>query len=422
MRQANDSGAGNHAMEKLYREEFRVFNEIGNRLKERSFQGKTPLSHLAVVLVCHSLFSGLPLIDAAERIAGRQNTYLVCKSSSRNRDFERYLTHRGNAILSSGKKDFMENPQKVIHEFSTIGKPVLFLDHGGYGAYHIEALRERAPIVGILEYALNGHQRYGRTHVTEYIHYASIAETRTKRFADYSCGRFIGEICSFVVQQFSGFGGHLRGIRQVGVIGFGKLGSHAADRMKNNGAHNIMVYDIDPEKMIAAQQKGYNIQATCVEDIVKCCNVILVGCDTAPIKPHLYSMMHDHTIIATVTSPDDSLDIRALVDGGHIIRESEFPDEGIPMITYRAGTAKHIHLICDGDAPNLKYSRFGADDPTLAMPLILHAAAGYEMAKNHGISLERIGELEQGIMENYLHICQQVTGEMARYWHRRPDG
>ncbi|VFM95871.1 MAG: S-adenosyl-L-homocysteine hydrolase, NAD binding domain [Candidatus Kentron sp. G] len=419
--QTDDLGTGNHAMEKLYREEFRVFNEIGDRLGERSFQGKTPLSNLAVVLVIHSMFSGLPLIDAAERITGRHNTYLVCKPSSRNRDFERYPTHRGNAILSSGKEDFMENPEKVIHEFSSIGRPVLFLDHGGYGAYHIEALWEKAPIAGILEYTLNGHQRYQRAHVTEHIDYASIAESRTKRFADYSCGRFIGEICSFVVQQFSGFGGHLRSIKQVGIIGFGRLGSHAADQMKNNGAHNIMVYDIDPEKMIAAQQKGYNIQATCVEDIVQWCNVILVGCDTAPIKPHMYAMMHEHTIIATVTSPDDALDIRKLADGGHLVREIGFPEEGIPMTTYRAGTAKHVHLICDGDAPNLKYSRFGADDPSLAMPLVLHALAGYEMARNHGISTERIEQLERGIMEDYLHICQQVAGEMERYWHGQPE-
>nr|VFJ77594.1 MAG: hypothetical protein BECKFW1821C_GA0114237_11315 [Candidatus Kentron sp. FW] len=92
------------------------------------------------------------------------------------------------------------------------------------------------------------------------------------------------------------------------------------------------------------------------------------------------------------------------------------------MTTYRVGPAKHVHLIRDGDAPNLKYSRFGADDPFLAMPLIQHAAAGYEMAKNHGISIGRIEELERGIMEDYLHTRQQVAGEMERYWHGQLDG
>nr|VFJ76684.1 MAG: hypothetical protein BECKFW1821C_GA0114237_11083 [Candidatus Kentron sp. FW] len=87
----------------------------------------------------------------------------------------------------------------------------------------------------------------------------------------------------------------------------------------------------------------------------------------------------------------------------------------------RTHVTEHIHLICDGDAPNLKYSQFGTDDPSLAMPLIPHAAAGYEMARNHGISMERIEELEREIMEDYLHICQQVAGEMERYWHKQPD-
>nr|VFK51433.1 MAG: S-adenosyl-L-homocysteine hydrolase, NAD binding domain [Candidatus Kentron sp. TUN] len=398
-----------------YRAEFQAFNEIGNRLQALSFRDRPPLDHVAVLLVIHSMFSGLPLVDAAERIAGRHNTYLVCKRSSRNSEFERYLTGRGNAILSSNKEDFMGNPGKVIDELSWIGKPILFLDHGGYGAYHMAALRDKTPITGIVEYTLNGHQRYQHFGIVEGIDYASIAETRSKRFADYSCGRFIGEICPFVVQQFSGFGGHLLGINQVGVIGFGKLGSHAAEQMRSNGAHNIMVYDTDPEKMIAAQQQGHNILATCVEDIVERCNVILVGCDTAPIKPEMYARMHDHAIIATVTSPDDALDIRALIDGGTLIREREIPDEVIPITTYRTKQNRYIHLICDGDAPNLKYSRFGVDDPTLAMPLILHAAAGYEMAKGNTLSMERIGQLENQIMKDYLRIYRDVAGKIENY-------
>ena len=403
----------------MYREEFSAFNEIGNRLRAIFFQDKPPLDNVAVLLIAHSLFSGLPLVDAAEGIAGRHNTYLVCKSSSRNRGVEDYLTGRGNTLLSSRKEDFMHNPGKVIRELSSIGKPILFLDHGGYGAYHIGALRDGIRLAGIVEYTLNGHQRYQRVGAMAHIKYVSLAEARTKRFADYSCGRLVGEICSFVVQQFSGFGGHLRGIGQVGIIGFGRLGSNAADQMKNNGAHNIMVYDTDPEKMIEAQQKGYNVQASCVGDIVERCNVILVGCDTAPIKPPMYALMHERTILATVTSPDDALDIQTLLQGGHIIREEEQPDGSIPITTYRTKRNHHIHLICDGDAPNLKYSAFGADDPTLAMPLILHAAVGYEMAQGRAVSTERIEQLERQMMDHYLRIYREVAGEREEYWHKR---
>nr|VFK08446.1 MAG: hypothetical protein BECKLPF1236A_GA0070988_1001721 [Candidatus Kentron sp. LPFa]VFK24694.1 MAG: hypothetical protein BECKLPF1236C_GA0070990_1001522 [Candidatus Kentron sp. LPFa] len=220
----------------MYREEFKIFNEIGNRLNALFFQDKPPLDNVAVLLIAHSMFSGLPLVDAAEGIAGRHNTYLVCKSSSRNRAVERYLTGRGNTLLSLRKGDFMHNPGKVIRELSSIGKPILFLDHGGYGAYHMGALRDGIRLAGIVEYTLNGHQRYQRAGVMAHINYVSLAEARTKKFADYSCGRLVGEICSFVVEQFSGFGGHLRGIRQVGIIGFGRLGSNAADQMNPSEA------------------------------------------------------------------------------------------------------------------------------------------------------------------------------------------
>nr|VFJ98061.1 MAG: NADP oxidoreductase coenzyme F420-dependent [Candidatus Kentron sp. H]VFK01196.1 MAG: NADP oxidoreductase coenzyme F420-dependent [Candidatus Kentron sp. H]VFK04908.1 MAG: NADP oxidoreductase coenzyme F420-dependent [Candidatus Kentron sp. H] len=403
----------------MYREEFKVFNEIGNRLRAFSFQNKPPLDNVAVLLIAHSMFSGLPLIDAAEGIAGRHNTYLVCKSSSRNSGVEDYLIGRGNTLLSSRKEDFMDNPGKVIRELSSIGKPILFLDHGGYGAYHMGALRNGIRLAGIVEYTLNGHQRYQRADAMAHMDYVSLAEARTKRFADYSCGRLVGEICSFVVEQFSGFGGHLRGIRQVGIIGFGRLGSNAADQIKNSGAHNIMVYDRDPEKMIEAQQKGYNVQASGVEDIVERCNFILVGCDTAPIQPSMYDRMHDRTILATVTSPDDALDIQTLIQGGHIVREEQQPDNSIPITTYRTKQNHHIHLICDGDAPNLKYSAFGADDPTLAMPLILHAAVGYEMAQGRAVSTWRIQQLERQIMDHYLRIYREVAAETEDYWHGR---
>lgn len=43
----------------MYREEFKVFNEIGNRLNALFFQDKPPLDNVAVLLAAHSLFSGL---------------------------------------------------------------------------------------------------------------------------------------------------------------------------------------------------------------------------------------------------------------------------------------------------------------------------------------------------------------------------
>nr|VFK12911.1 MAG: NADP oxidoreductase coenzyme F420-dependent [Candidatus Kentron sp. LPFa] len=404
----------------LYREEFRTFNKIGNRLKDLSFRNRPRIDGIAVVLVTHSMFTAMPLIDAVEGVAGRCNMYLVCKSSSKNGDFERYITGRGNVILSSGKKDFKENPDKVIRELRLLGKPLLLLDHGGYGAYHIQELQDKLEIVGIVEYSLNGHERYGRSGISEHMDYISIAESETKKFADYSCGRFIGELCSFIVQQFSGFGNHMRGIRKIGIIGVGRLGLNAADQMKNNGAHNIMIYDINPERMIEAQQRGHNIQATCVEDILKRCNVILVGSDTAPIKPEMYELMHNHTIVATVTSPDDSLGIQELIHHGHIIEEERFANENIPISTYQITKEKYIHLICNGNAPNLTYSQFGVDDPTLAMPLILHALAGYELARNNGMTKKQIQRLEERIMKDYLKIHQEFARETEDYW--RSDG
>nr|VFK27274.1 MAG: Transposase DDE domain-containing protein [Candidatus Kentron sp. LPFa] len=44
----------------LYREEFRSFNKIGNRLKDLSFRNRPRIDGIAVVLVTHSMFTGCP--------------------------------------------------------------------------------------------------------------------------------------------------------------------------------------------------------------------------------------------------------------------------------------------------------------------------------------------------------------------------
>nr|VFJ42473.1 MAG: hypothetical protein BECKDK2373C_GA0170839_10019 [Candidatus Kentron sp. DK] len=49
------------------------------------------------------------------------------------------------------------------------------------------------------------------------------------------------------------------------------------------------------------------------------------------------------------------------------------------------------------------------------MPLILHAAVGYEMARGRAVSSERIGQPDRQIMEHYLRIYREVAGEREEY-------
>jgi S-adenosylhomocysteine hydrolase len=288
---------------------------------------------------------------------------------------------------------------------------ILFLDHGGYLAYHLEDFKRALPIAGIVEYGLNGEKRFSQCNLGG-VNYASIGLSPIKRFADYSCGKLIGELSMPISQSFRGYGNHLRSITQVGVIGFGKLGSNAAEMMRMNGAHNIMVFDTNPEKMIEAGQKGYNIQCGSVEELVSQCNMIIVGADTAPIKPFMYDSIRNHTIIGTVTSPDDTLDIDTLLAEEILINPKIEKKE--PRITTYSHGNKKIHLICGGDAPNLKGSNFGIDDPTLFMPLSLHGLVGHELLTAGSIDKEKISHLERFTMEQYLLAYRQTIQSFER--------
>nr|VFJ42472.1 MAG: hypothetical protein BECKDK2373C_GA0170839_10018 [Candidatus Kentron sp. DK] len=61
----------------------------------------------------------------------------------------------------------------------------------------------------------------------------------------------------------------------------------------------------------------------------------------------MYDLMHERTILATVTSPDDALDIQTLLQGGHIVREreAELSDDSIPITTYRTKQNHHISSV-----------------------------------------------------------------------------
>ncbi len=359
---------------------YHEFNRVGDALNKRLFVDTSPHENLAVVLVAHSLFTSLPTIDAAETLCGKDNLRMVFKSSSQSDDFESHLVQRGNLALDVRKEDFRKRPDLVIRALQhtleeTRAEKILLLDHGGYGAYHWNDLKSELPIAGVVEYGLNGEKRYEQLDANG-IPFASVAQSAIKKDADYSAGRVIGHLGTNISQGFRGYGMHMRHMTRVGVIGFGKLASRAAQVLRDQGAHNIVVYDTDPAKMIEASGLGYNISATSVEELVERCNFIIVGTDNAPIKPEMYGLMRDQTMIATVTSPDDTLDIDTLLAQDVLTHAQKVKKE--PRITTYSHGDKEIHLIEDGDAANLK-SPFGVDDPTLFMPLCLHALVGHAL-------------------------------------------
>jgi hypothetical protein len=174
-------------------------------------------------------------------------------------------------------------------------------------------------------------------------------------------------------QEFTGFSPQLRDFTQVGVIGYGTLGSEAAKIMRQNGAHNIMICDKDPFKRIEASQAGYVISDS-VEDLLKQCNIIIIGADTVPLKPEMLQHIRDGAIIAGVTSPDDTMDLDHLVKEKLLTRGDWLMRRKIRE--YSTPDGKKIYLAYNGEAPNLAGSEIGVNDPSIVAPEGEHVEVG----------------------------------------------
>ena len=399
-------------------EQLSVFNQIGMVLANRVFEAKhaTARDDMMVVFVTHSFDTSIPSIYSVEKICGKENLLIVLKNSSQKKDFVGSLKEQGYQVSHLKKKDFRKEPLTIVKtllaEMEKRGKKkILMLDHGGYLSYHPDQY-STLPLAGIVEYALNGDKKYkpllreGKIKAN----YASIGSADSKKFPDFACGKLIGEIAATVAREVHTFGMHHRDMMQFGLIGYGRLGSKAARTLATNGAHNLMVYDANPARMVEALQEGFNIRPKSVADIARHCNLIIVGTDTAPIKPEMYELMRDNTTIFTVTSADDSLDLENLIKNGVLRKEAE-----IERVTcYRSRTGKRINLAFNGEAPNLS-SVVSIDDPTLFVPFVLHGIVGHMVASGHRVHIREMKDLETLVLAKFLDAYRDVMDkEMAK--------
>ncbi len=403
---------------KIEIEKLSIFNQIGMKLANRVFAAKhaEPRDDMMVVFVTHSFDTSIPSIYAVEKICGQENLLIVLKNSSAKKDFKGSLAEQGYHVSHLKKKDFRKEPLTVVKtllaEMEKRGKKkILMLDHGGYLSYNPEQY-STLPLAGIVEYALNGDKKY-RPLIKEgriKANYASIGSADSKKFPDFACGKLIGEIAATISREVHTFGMHHRDMMQFGIIGYGRLGSKAARTLATNGAHNVMIYDANPARMVEALQEGFNIRSKSVDDIARHCNLIIVGTDTAPIKPAMYELMRENTTIFTVTSADDSLGLEELIKSGALTKIGE-----VDRVTrYRTRGGKTINLAFNGEAPNLS-SVVSIDDPTLFVPFVLHGIVGYLVASGQRVHIREMKDLETLVLAKFLDSYRDVIDkEMAK--------
>lgn len=364
-----------------------------------------------VCYVTHLIDDTLPAIELVAKLVGKQNLLLITKSSSYSTQYLEHLKSLGYHICPLVKDDFVNHPQLVYDNIKSYMsqkdfKQLLILDHGGYFSYHLEAYLS-LPIIGIVEYALNGEKKYVEKQAKYMPNFeiTSTGQSRLKNFSDHSCGLAIGEFIPFVCKQLGLIGARYHGIIQPCIIGYGKLGKGVAEALFYYFYKNILIYDTDPYKIIAACQDGFDISCKNIEDTISRSNIIVIGTDTAPIPPEYYSLMNHNTLIVTVTSADDSLNLPELIDNKVLTKVAERDY----YTSYSTIKGHIIHLLCNGDAPNLAL-HIPYDDITIFLPMMLHIILGYNLLLD--TRYDKFA-LEDMILKYYLDVYREFRAHSS---------
>jgi hypothetical protein len=152
-------------------------------------------------------------------------------------------------------------------------------------------------------------------------------------------------------------------------------------------------------------QDGHNITCENVTDLVKRCNIIVVGTDTMPIPPEAYAHMREGTYIATVTSADDSLGLDELINAGVLTRFENALNGRVTQ--YHGPKGQIINLIQNGEAPNLK-TGIGVDDTTIFLPNTEHILLGRAMLQQESVSALEIDTIRRQVLEAHIQACREM--------------
>lgn len=256
-------------------------------------------------------------------------------------------------------KERCEKPGELLNLIRSCvkqsGKPVILMDHGGYGAPDWERLvqygNETGNFIGAIEFTLNGEQRFKRALQSnpniKSLPILSVANSVLKAPADKQSGRLIAnEIQHILISEMAT---NCQNI-SIGVIGFGRLGSELARAFQSSKCKGVYIYDCDPVKLIQAPVEGFQVRQK--EVILKNCDLIVSASGNQAILPEDYSLMKDGVVIASVTSADDEFRLPELIAEGTLKSTSDIQRES--MVSYfHTLSGKMIHFITNGESPKL---------------------------------------------------------------------
>lgn len=259
----------------------------------------------------------------------------------------------------------------------SVSGDLIFIDIGGYFAHSIDEIAQkytRGRILGCMEGTENGVAKYRKTLDTIGVPIYSVADSRLKYPENHLVGVSVVHSIESVVREIAEV---LQGYRAC-VIGYGKVGRSVAEALRGRGVPTI-VCDEDPIAQAEAAARGFTVMRSKKTALARS-NLVIGATGNKSLGKQELSAIRPGTLIATVTSSDDEIDLESLATGWAIERGET--GRGTPLTHYR-GSSTSFYLLNDGKTINFLHG--AVIGPAIQLIEGEKLAAIHALIENNGI-------------------------------------
>lgn len=284
----------------------------------------------------HILDTGIPFVKILEKYFS-----LECIIPKKNSINENLLEHYPKEKILPITRDTLNiveviRPvlEKIPHENNLV-----ILDIGGYFSVIANDIKKilGERFLGIIEDTENGHQKYLFQHPLE-CPVVSVARSPLKSNEDH----LVGQAVVFSTESLLREQGILINNKQVGIIGFGKIGNGIVSSLHDKGC-DVSIYDTDPVTMVLAYSKGNKV--TKKIKIIEESDIVFCATGKLSLKGEEFKLLKNGSFVASVTSSDDEMDISWIEENYTKKRVSKY-------IALYEKNGHYFYLLNEGNAVN----------------------------------------------------------------------
>ncbi len=194
----------------------------------------------------------------------------------------------------------------------------VLLDHGGYFAPRLKdtlnKLSER--FLGITEHTLNGEMNYQKQlsqDIPSPIPIYSIARTKLKSSEDAFVAQSIVDAIRTRVFGSVGLRQCLDRLQNIVIIGYGHMGSHVANTLRNDCPETI-IYICDSSDTAQTKARADHFEIKNKKEIISKADLIITATSTLCMTREDFAILKPQTCVACVTSKDNQFSADALAD------------------------------------------------------------------------------------------------------------